>query len=176
MPLNGLSRFQLEILSHRYRLADMPHLLLILFLSAVVLSACSTTKTTQLDSSVTPTPSVSSSPLALPVVEDEVVLLTPDVTTAVASPLEIEGFAPGTWFFEGSIVGELTTDEGHVLSTFPLHAEGEWMTEEHVRFSGTVEFEVASEARSVELRIKNDNPSGLPENDKVATFTLLLEK
>ncbi|MDQ5951379.1 MAG: hypothetical protein QG639_656, partial [Patescibacteria group bacterium] len=38
------------------------------------------------------------------------------------------------------------------------------------------EFSPPEGDESIQLVIKNDNPSGLPENEKTQSFTLLLEK
>ena len=115
-------------------------------------------------------------PTLAPVLEKDVVLEVPEENSAVSSTFAVEGLAPGTWFFEGQITGEVHNEDGTVLTTFPLVAEGEWMTEEHVKFKGKAEFDVPTSGETIVLVIKNDNPSGLPENDKSQEFTLRLEQ
>lgn len=150
-----------------------------LFLISVVsflLTACSRTAQPQPSPLATPTPTPITSSPETPVVESGLVLTRPNENTAVSSPLTIEGFAPGNWFFEGTIVGEIQSEAGETLTTFPLQAEGDWMTEEHVRFTGEAEFQPPKGDETIHLILKNDNPSGLPENEKSQTFILLLEQ
>jgi hypothetical protein len=115
-------------------------------------------------------------PSLITIPEEKVVLEIPKETDVVTSPSEISGFAPGTWFFEGQIRGEVVSEAGQSLATFPLKAVGDWMTEQHVRFTGEVIFKAPKADKSVVLIIKNDNPSGLPENEKSQTFTLRLKQ
>jgi hypothetical protein len=145
----------------------------LIVLSMVVLAGCSTSKP---PSSPIPTTTPVADPLESPVTEKEVVLETPVEDSAVTSPLTIEGLAPGTWFFEGQIIGQIISQSGQVLATVPLMAEGEWMTEQHVRFNGEAKFTAPAGDTTIKLVIKNDNPSGLPENEKSKTYTLLLEQ
>ncbi len=83
---------------------------------------------------------------------------------SVTSPLTITGEAVGPWFFEATFPVELVTEDGEVLASGFLIADGHWMTTDFVPFSGELEFEVeqATEARLV---LKRDNPSDLREND-----------
>src|ERR1700754_995506 len=95
--------------------------LFLTFVSSIfILSACS--KPSQPTASATPVPTAvpatnqPETPFE-PVVESGVVLEIPDVDTAVSSPLAIEGLAPGTWFFEGQIQGEILSESGESLVT-----------------------------------------------------------
>jgi hypothetical protein len=102
-----------------------------------------------------------------------------EVTTslvAVASPLVIEGTAPGNWFFEATLPVTLTNWDGLIIAEGYATAAGEWMTTDPVSFTSSLTF--ASPYQSGDpsfmeqgtLIIKRDNPSGLPEND--ASFEL----
>lgn len=85
----------------------------------------------------------------------------------VSSPLTITGEARGTWFFEASFPISVVDWDGLIIGEGIATAEGEWMTEEFVPFSATIEFTVADDTpyRRGAVIFKKDNPSGLPEHD-----------
>lgn len=148
---------------------------LVLVFSIILFSACQRIP----EESDTPSPSSSPSILspepsasALPSPISEITLKEPQWNAIVSSPFEIVGSAPGTWFFEGQIIGEIKNQNGESLAIFPLQATGEWMTEEPVEFKGAAKFLMSKAGNNITLIIKNDNPSGLPENDKLASFPL----
>src|SRR5690606_29078745 len=97
----------------------------------------------------------------------------PAPDAAVRSPIELSGEARGSWFFEGSFPFRLQTDNGDVLASGAVQAEGDWMTTDFVPFSATIEFDVESRTAG-SLVLMNDNPSGLPENDAAVTLALEL--
>ena len=90
-------------------------------------------------------------------------LESPRPNTLVDSPLNITGMARGYWFFEASFPVRITDANGTELGVAPAQAEGEWMTEEFVPFSATLEFKSPATQRGY-LILEKDNPSGLPEN------------
>lgn len=81
----------------------------------------------------------------------------------VTSPLNIEGSAPGPWFFEASLPVTLKADDGTVLARGAAQAESSWQTIERVEFMATLEFDSGSYTEGV-LIFEKDNPSGLPEH------------
>lgn len=96
---------------------------------------------------------------------DDVVRLTiPVPGQVVHSPLILEGFARGTWFFEGSFPIKIIDDNGIVLGTHYAEAQSNWMTEDFVPFKATLTFD-ASFTMNGTLILEKDNPSGLPAND-----------
>ena len=101
----------------------------------------------------------------LPEQSDGIFITAPQVNTLIKSPLEIKGHAVGQWFFEAIFLAELVDEQGKVLATSILTAEGEWMTKDLVPFYGTLEFDEA-DARG-ELIFKSANPSGIQENQKI---------
>lgn len=103
-----------------------------------------------------------------------VTLTEPSAQQQVTIPLRISGSAPGTWFFEAQLTARLETDAGTEVATTSLQAEGEWMTETAVPFSGTIEFRQPSDVQNLELVISKANPSGLPENDHEVRMILQL--
>lgn len=93
----------------------------------------------------------------------DVVVDSPRAGDLVASPLEVRGKARGFWYFEAAIPVALKDQAGNVLAEQPLQAKGDWMTEHHVPFEGTLEFTPPSTKFGV-LVFEKDNPSGLPEH------------
>ncbi len=98
--------------------------------------------------------------------ESMISVTSPLPNTKVKSPLEISGNARGTWFFEASFPIVLVDTNGKTIAQSPAKATGEWMTTEFVPFTGTLTWS-KNTATSGMLIMKKDNPSGLPENDKV---------
>jgi len=89
----------------------------------------------------------------------------------IQSPLTLQGQAVGPWYFEASAPVSLVNWDGLIIAEGFITAEGEWMTEDFVPFSGTLTFENPYKDGDPEfmkrgtLIFKKDNPSGLPEND-----------
>ncbi|MFA6215149.1 MAG: GerMN domain-containing protein [Patescibacteria group bacterium] len=88
----------------------------------------------------------------------------PRPNQAVTSPLEITGQARGYWFFEASFPIKLVDAGGNILATGIAQAQSDWMTNDFVPFKATLEFNPMA-AKTGELILQKDNPSGLPEND-----------
>lgn len=95
----------------------------------------------------------------------DIVVHMPQPNELIKSPLEVKGEARGTWFFEANLrVNLLDANGGIVVATYGT-AEGEWMTNDFVPFGSVVEFQPPVTETGI-LRILNDNPSGLPENER----------
>jgi hypothetical protein len=128
-----------------------------LALSAVLLIGCVPGKNTP-----APTPATSQTPSPT----EEVTVITPAANQLLKSPQRIHGKAPGTWFFEANVVVKLLDEHGAVLAQNRGQAKGEWMTEQPVEFESKLIFTVPAGQTKGTLVIENDNPSGLPENQK----------
>ena len=89
----------------------------------------------------------------------------PKANAVIASPLTITGQARGMWYFEASFPVRLEDANGTVLAQVPAQAQGEWMTENFVPFKVILTFPTPLTETGT-LVVHNDNPSGLPENDK----------
>lgn len=96
---------------------------------------------------------------------EQILISTPRPNEKIKSPLKITGKAKGNWFFEGSFPAELHDGNGAILGTGVMIAEDDWMTEEFVDFAGVITYTLP-ETKEGTLILKNDNPSGLPENQK----------
>jgi Immunoglobulin-like domain of bacterial spore germination len=104
---------------------------------------------------------------------DLIKLVSPVPGGVIENGVTVSGQARGQWFFEASFPVVLTNWDGLIIAEGIATAEGEWMTTEFVPFSATLNFvNPYSEGnpdymKGGSLILKKDNPSGLPENDKV---------
>ena len=66
--------------------------------------------------------------------------------------------------------------DGRIIGEGYVTAEGEWMTEDFVPFSGTIDYTlpVDSYSASGTIIFHKDNPSGLPEHDAAFEVPVLL--
>jgi hypothetical protein len=87
----------------------------------------------------------------------------------ITSPLQITGQARGQWFFEADAPVVLTDWDGRIIAEGYIQAEDDWMTEEFVPFSGTLEFSPPADTGPQSVRgsliIRRANPSGQSDND-----------
>lgn len=83
----------------------------------------------------------------------------------IMSPLTVTGQARGTWYFEASFPIKVIDDAGRQLGTGIAQAEGDWMTEEFVPFTGKINF-VKSTSTQGTIVFEKDNPSGLKMYDE----------
>ena len=98
-------------------------------------------------------------------------LESPAVNSEISSPLAISGQAQGPMFFEGSLPGSIEDANGKVLGIAIVQADTNWMTEEMVSFKSTITFK-KSTTKTGFIVLKNDNPSGLPENEHSVKFPI----
>lgn len=106
---------------------------------------------------------------------DLIVLNTPAPNESVESPLTIKGQARGFWFFEGDFPVVVTDWDGRIIGEGFVTAEGDWMTEEFVPFSGVIEFEIPEHENNGTLILRKDNASGLPEHDDALEIPILFD-
>lgn len=102
---------------------------------------------------------------------DIIRLTTPRPTMRIRSPLVIEGFARGGWFFEGTFRVKLLDSHGKVIASAPAYAQTEWTTPDFVPFRAELTF--SGKPNGVgKLVLEKDNPSGDPERDQSLTMLL----
>lgn len=99
---------------------------------------------------------------------ENIIVNHPPAGSYIASPLQISGEARGTWMNEGDFPVLLTDWDGRIIAEHFLSAEGEWMTEEFVRYSGELEFTSPITVEDPEfmergwLILQKDNPTDDP--------------
>jgi hypothetical protein len=89
----------------------------------------------------------------------------PRPNQTITSPLTLSGRARGQWYFEATFPVRLLDADGTILAESDATAQGEWMTEEFVPFTATLEF-TAPAATSGTLILVRANPSGDPARDE----------
>jgi hypothetical protein len=87
----------------------------------------------------------------------------------VSSPVTVTGRARGYWFFEADFPVHLLDENKNEITVAVASAEGEWMTEDFVPFTVTLEFD-EPKSETGYIRLEKDNPSGLPEHDDYQLF------
>ncbi|NQV90680.1 hypothetical protein HQ487_04750 [Candidatus Uhrbacteria bacterium] len=95
----------------------------------------------------------------------KIVVTQPQVGALITSPLSLAGEAPGFWFFEASFPVVLVDWDGLIIAQGIATAQDDWMTEDYVAFTATLEFITPEYGETGTLILRRDNPSGLPEND-----------
>jgi len=77
----------------------------------------------------------------------------------VASPLRIQGYARGNWFFEGDFPVVLKdTKDKTIVKRFATAKNG-WMTETFVPFESMIEFKRPGSGSKGTLVLKKNNPT-----------------
>lgn len=95
---------------------------------------------------------------------DLIVLDSPVSGATITSPLTLTGKARGYWYFEASFPIELRDAQGNVVASAVAQADGDWMTEDFVNFTATLNFTPIGNQPGL-LVLKKDNPSGEPALD-----------
>jgi hypothetical protein len=86
--------------------------------------------------------------------------------TPIHSPVTVTGRARGGWYFEGSFPVELKDAKDKTIIQTPAQAQSDWMTNNEVPFSVTLNFPTQPSGSKGTLVLRKDNPSGLPQNDQ----------
>ena len=99
--------------------------------------------------------------------KDLIVLTSPRAGEKITSPVTLTGKARGYWFFEASFPISIVNWDGLIIGEGYATADGEWMTEDFVPFTATVNFtfDPNTPYNRGAIILNKDNPSGLPEND-----------
>lgn len=107
---------------------------------------------------------------------DLIRVTTPQPLATVTTPVQVTGEARGYWFFEASFPIVITDWDGRIIGEGFATADGDWMTESFVPFSGTVEIEIpeGTPYSRGSIILQRANASGLPENDDALEFSIQL--
>lgn len=107
--------------------------------------------------------------------KEGILISSPKSNEKIKSPLKIEGRARGFWYFEAQFPAELYDANNNFLGRAILRAKDDWMTENFVPFEGELSFSPPATSSGT-LKFLSDNPSGLPENQKVFEVQVQFEK
>jgi len=105
----------------------------------------------------------------------EISVANPPQNTTVNSPLTVTGQAKGSWFFEGVFPIYLYNKSGLLIGQSHVRATSDWTTSDSVPFIGTITFPRQFSGSTGRLVLKNDNPSGLPQNSKAVQMTVTFQ-
>lgn len=111
-------------------------------------------------------PIFSIQPTPTPAYSDLIQVTKPLPGEGVNDPIIIEGKARGNWYFEASFPVEVKDADDKLVAGGIATAKGDWMTEDFVPFRAELKFFVRPTTVEGTLVLRNDNPSGLPENEK----------
>ncbi len=111
-------------------------------------------------SKATPSPE----PTVFTPAQTEVTVISPGSGATIVSPVNVVGTIDKSWTFESSFRIEILDDARQEITDANVPVT--FATEESMigTFTASIPFE--TEAKSGFIVIHNDNPSGLPENDK----------
>jgi len=104
-----------------------------------------------------------------------IVVDSPAIAQLITSPLTVSGQARGNWFFEASFPITLTDLDSKIIAESHATAQGDWMTENFVDFTGSLTFKKPAGIKRGVLIFKKDNPSGLPEHDDSLAIPVFFE-
>lgn len=105
---------------------------------------------------------------------DSIFITTPTEGQVVANPLEVTGKAQGFWYFEGEFNVYVYDDAGEELGIGFATAEGDWMTEGYVPFTGQITFESPTTPGG-RVVFKQSDPSGMQESLQEAMVPVSFE-
>jgi hypothetical protein len=106
--------------------------------------------------------------------KDDLVAFSIAPNTKVHGVVSYRGIVKGGYFFEGNILVGITDLNKKVILQSNAVAKGEWATSDPVNFEGNIDFSKALKGPAY-LEIHNDNPSGLPKNDKSIFIPIIIE-
>ncbi|PIS04549.1 MAG: hypothetical protein COT81_05895 [Candidatus Buchananbacteria bacterium CG10_big_fil_rev_8_21_14_0_10_42_9] len=108
---------------------------------------------------------------------DLIKINSPRPNQEISSPVTITGKARGYWFFEASFPVVVVNWDGLIIGQGIAQAKDDWMTEDFVPFTATVNFDLDPNSYSNRgaLILQKDNPSGLPEYDDALEVPVVLK-
>jgi len=104
--------------------------------------------------------------------DDLIIVDMPIANSQISSPLTFSGRARGNWFFEASFPVSLVNWDGLIIAEGIATAQGDWMTEDYVPFSGTLTFDKPSYGDRGAIIFQKDNPSGLSQYDNALEISI----
>lgn len=90
---------------------------------------------------------------------DLIQLDSPKANRVISSPINGNGQARGSWFFEASFPVRLEDANGRIIAQTQAQADGDWMTSEFVPFTFSFTAQLTFN-QTYWLVLERDNPSG----------------
>ena len=104
---------------------------------------------------------------------DRIQVTAPSPGATAGSTFAVTGQARGYWYFEASFPYEVQDANGVKIAGGPVQASSEWMTTEFVPFA--LQISVPNYKGKATLILRNDNPSGLPENAASVSIPIVIQ-
>ena len=122
----------------------------------------------------TSTPAQTTAPTPPEPLSARVRITSPKENAPVSHDFDVEGRAPGSWFFEAQFPIQVRDGEDNVLGRATGSAQGDWQTSNLVAFKATMHIDGSYHGPATLILMK-DNPSGLPENDDSVEIPIVIE-
>lgn len=106
--------------------------------------------------------------------QDKIRITSPRPNQLLVNPVTITGEAKGSWFFEAQAPVKLIDQSDEVVATGIIKANGDWMTEKFVSFSGELTFKNPPSPKAT-LVFEKDNPSGDPAKAETLSIPVYLK-
>ncbi len=106
--------------------------------------------------------------------KDDLVLFSIAPGAKVSGKVEATGVIKGAYFFEANIITNILDGNKNMLKQGHGDATTDWMTSDPVSFKTSLDF-TGLPAGPAYIEIRNDNPSGLPENDKSILIPIIIQ-
>ncbi|HVV39076.1 MAG TPA: Gmad2 immunoglobulin-like domain-containing protein [Candidatus Paceibacterota bacterium] len=110
-------------------------------------------------------PTNSNPDTTIPTGNENVSVSSPAPKATITSPVTIVGEAKG-YYFEASFPIDILDQNGNVIGQGHAEAQSDWMTPDWVPFKAVVSFTSPGAGKTGTIRLRNDNPSGEPANEK----------
>ncbi len=88
--------------------------------------------------------------------------------------MAVSGIVKNAYFFEGNILLNVLDQNKNVLKTGHGSAITDWMTSGPVSFQGIIDT-LGLPTGAAYIEIRNDNPSGMPENNKSILIPVVIQ-
>ncbi len=106
--------------------------------------------------------------------EDSIFVTSPHPGDSVKQSIVISGFARGNWYFEAVFPAQVLSSNGAVIGSGQGRAGSDWMTENFVPFTATVDL-TAAYIGPATIILKKDNPSGDSSQDASLSFPIIIQ-
>ena len=106
--------------------------------------------------------------------KDDLVSLSVKPGDTISGKITVTGSVKNAYFFEANAGMQLLDANKVILKNGNITATSDWMTSAPVSFTGTIDA-TGIPSGSGYLRIKNDNPSDLRQNDKYIDIPILYQ-
>jgi hypothetical protein len=104
----------------------------------------------------------------------DIVVTTPFPGGVTGKTFSVIGKARGPWYFEATFLLQVVAENGTVLATTPVHAQGDWMVTGFVPFKADITIPASYTGKAI-IILKKDNPSGDPARDASLSIPITVE-